>query len=106
MPGNNEKGSSNVFVGAVFTLTTTLLLGGYVYTWSETGRQDDEKKVWRNEHNRLLDNRLDEMKKKQDKLEALVIDNGVVVKDLMKQLLEEQKKANEITKRRLEGRSQ
>jgi septal ring factor EnvC (AmiA/AmiB activator) len=90
-----RNGSSHVLIGGVLTLTITLLLGSYIYTWSETGRQDDEKQKWRGEHNQVLDKRFDEINKKQDKLEALVTNNNNKTQELLMELINSQHRTNE-----------
>ena len=80
-------------IGIVATLIGSLLLGSYLYTWSADGKQTEEKKEWRSEHNRVLEKNLQEIKEtqKQTAQETKEYQNQVR-ETLQKILLEQQRK--------------
>lgn len=79
-------------IGVTCTLMSTLLLGGYAYTWSMSEKEEQEKREWRQHHSEMLDKRFDEVKQKQDKLMETVNDSMIDVRELLKQILDEQAK--------------
>ena len=95
---NNETGTSliPIFMGAGFALVTTLLLGSFIYTWSETGDQTKEKQQWRDRHEISLDKRFAELKQGQKDLTDLVNKSNDNTKDILWQILEEQRRSNNI----------
>lgn len=89
MADNSLKGG---LVAVVSTLIGSLLLGSYLYTWSADGKQTDEKKEWRSEHNRVLDKNFDELKQNQKNIEKVVTENQKDVQKTLQEILLEQRK--------------
>jgi septal ring factor EnvC (AmiA/AmiB activator) len=83
-------------VGVACTLSATLLLGGYAYTWSGLEEERKEKIEWRKTHDEQLDKRFDEVKKGQKELSDELSKNNDNVKELLKQILDEQKKQTQL----------
>ena len=90
MADNSIKGG---LIAVVSTLIGSLLLGGYLYTWSADKEQTTEKKEWRSEHNRVLEKSLQEIKETQkaDNQENKTYQQQVR-ETLQKILLEQQRK--------------
>lgn len=83
------------FISGVVSLGTVLVLGAYGYTWSETKTEQEEKRNWRVEHQRVLDNKFDELKKGQEKLEG-VLNVGILdTKYMLQRILDEQKRLSD-----------
>lgn len=91
-----ENSTFSTVVGIVCMLVITLLLGSYAYTW--TGFEEDrrEKSEWRKSHDEQLDKRFSEVKQGQDKVTEVVNRSNEDVKELLRQLLEEQRRANQL----------
>lgn len=99
MEYRNESGELNklamtIIGGAVF-LGLTLIMGSYGYIWSEMRLEQEEKREWRQEHQRVLDKRFDELKQGQDKLEETVNKSANDTKQILQQILDEQKRVSE-----------
>lgn len=89
----------SIISGAI-TLVILLILGSYTYTWSESGRQEEEKVKWRDSHEKALDTRFAEVKDGQKQLTDAVNKNNDKMTEILLQILAEQKKSNEVSKRR------
>lgn len=79
-------------ISGVIALGMTLILGSYGYTWIELKAEQEEKRAWRTEYQRVLDRKFEEVKQGQDKLLSIVHDNNTTTKDILLQILNEQKK--------------
>lgn len=86
-------------VAGVVSLGTVLVLGAYGYTWSESKSEQTEKKEWRQEHQRVLDKKFDEIKHGQEKLESMINKSDSNVKDMLQRILDEQKKVSDNLKK-------
>jgi hypothetical protein len=82
-------------------LIVVLVLGSYGYTWSESGRQEEEKNKWRDAHEKALDKRFDEVREGQKQLTEAVNKNNDKTTEVLMQILEEQRRYNQITTRSL-----
>lgn len=82
------------FIGAFASLGVVLILGAYTYTWNEMKDEQEEKRQWRMEHQRVLDKKFDEVRKGQDRLEDVVNKNTNDTKDILVEILIEQKKVS------------
>lgn len=78
-----------VLSGAI-GLGTTLILGSYGYTWVEIKSEQEEKRIWRNEYNKELDKKFEEVKERQEKLTTMVHENNTQIKDMLVRILNEQ----------------
>jgi hypothetical protein len=98
---NDEDEPSNVgelmlkIIAGVISLGTILVLGAYGYTWSEMKGEQDEKRQWRTEHQRVLDKRFDELKQGQEKINDTVNRNTDDTKMMLQQILDEQKRVSD-----------
>ncbi len=79
-------------IGIVATLVGSLLLGSYLYTWSADGKQEEEKKQWRSEHNRVLEKNFDDVKENQKNIEKVVTENQKDVQKTLQEILLEQRR--------------
>ena len=96
---DNSISSNGMFVSLVsggVTIILTLILGSYGYTWSETGRQETEKHEWRKDHEVVLDKKFDEVKQGQKQLADAVSKNNDQLQQILLQILDEQRKANQL----------
>jgi hypothetical protein len=82
-------------IAGVVSLGTVLVLGAYGYTWSEMKGEQEEKRQWRQEHQRVLDKRFDELQQGQEKLNDTVNRNTDDTKVLLQQILDEQKRTSD-----------
>ena len=89
-------------IGGIVALGMTLILGSYGYTWGELKAEQEEKRLWRKEHQELLEKKFDEVKQGQEKLNEELRRSNTDTNDMLKQILEEQKKQNNATKQRRE----
>lgn len=97
---DRSKGDSmtiKVLTGVV-SLGTMLVLGAYGYTWSEGRDQNQEKYQWRQDHQRVLDKRFDELKQGQEKLADKIDKNTGDTKELLQKILDEQKRVSDNVK--------
>jgi len=97
---NDTRGSDMTIkvLSGVISLGVILVLGGYTYTWSEMKGQEDEKRQWRQEHQRVLDKRFDEIKQGQEKLVDMIDKNTDNTRDMLQQILIEQKRVSDNVK--------
>lgn len=93
---NKENGMFVSLVSGGLTIIITLILGSYGYTWSETGRQETEKHEWRKDHEVGLDKKFEEVKQGQKQLADAVSRNNDQLQQILLQILDEQKKANQL----------
>jgi len=94
--GNDNRNSMMMpIIGGVMALGATLVLGAYGYTWSEMKSEQEEKHQWRTEHQQVLDKKFEEVKQGQEKLVDAITKSTDDTKDILKQMLEEQRKSNE-----------
>lgn len=91
---SNDKGSVNIFLSVSATLVVTLILGSYIYTWNESIIQTKEKMVWRDQHERNLDKKFDEVRIKQDKIEVAIHEANRETLGILQELVDEQRKSN------------
>lgn len=92
---NKENGMFIALVSGGVALLTTLIFASFAYTWSETGRQDTEKKEWRKEHQQVLDKKFEEVKDQQKELAKALDQNNDRIQEMLRTLLEEQRKMNQ-----------
>jgi esterase/lipase len=92
-------------IAGVVSLGTILVLGAYGYTWSEMKGEQDEKRQWRTEHQRVLDKRFDELKQGQEKINDTVNRNTDDTKMMLQQILDEQKRVDSNMRRSNNGSS-
>lgn len=92
--GLDDTGSINIFLSVSATLIVTLILGSYIYTWNETINQTKEKMLWRDQHERALDKKFDEVRIKQDKIETAIHNANHETMIILQELVNEQKKLN------------
>lgn len=83
-------------VGLIGSLLGTLMLGSYIYTWNALADERKEKTEWRDKHNEQLDKRFSEVKQSQEKLTDAVNRSYDKTSELLEQLLDEQRKANQL----------
>lgn len=101
MPPNesNDSGGMNSFfvtvIGGAMALITTLILASYAYTWAESSKNVDEKTQWRKEHQQVLDKKFEELTKTQERLAEKIEQSNDRTRDLLQQVLEEQRKYND-----------
>jgi hypothetical protein len=79
----------------VVSLGTLLVLGAYGYTWSEGRDQNQEKYQWRQDHQRVLDKRFEELRQGQDKLADKLDKNTGDTKEMLQKILDEQKRVSD-----------
>lgn len=91
----NGNGLLIRILAGVISLGIILILGSYGYTRSEIQAEQDEKKEWRKEHQQVLDKRFNELKQGQDKLTDTINRTTDDTKDILKQILEEQRKVRQ-----------
>ncbi len=91
MSDNSVKSS---LMGIVATLIGSLLLGGYLYTWSADGKQTEEKEKWRSEHNRVLEKNLQEIKETQKTTEKDTKEYQKELQKVLQEILVEQRRKN------------
>jgi len=82
-------------ISGVVSLGIILVLGAYTYTWSEMKGEQDEKRSWRTEHERILDKRFDELKKGQEKLTDQINKSSDDTKELLQKILDEQRRVSD-----------
>jgi len=85
-------------ISGVVSLGVVLVLGSYGYTWSESKGEQVEKREWRQEHQRVLDKRFDELKRGQEKLEMTIERNTSSVEAMLQEILNEQKRVSDNVK--------
>jgi Spy/CpxP family protein refolding chaperone len=99
MEYRNENGGLNKIVitilGGVVFLGITLIMGSYGYIHSEMKVERDEKHEWRKEHQQVLDKKFEELKEGQQKIEDVVNRNEVDNREILREILTEQKKMND-----------
>ena len=91
MADNSIKGG---LIAVVSTLIGSLLLGGYLYTWSADKEQTTEKKEWRSEHNRVLEKSLQEIKETQKQTAQETKENQNQVRETLQKIFLEQQRKN------------
>jgi hypothetical protein len=94
---DDEKGKNGMTIkilSGVVSLGIILILGAYGYTWSEMKSDQDEKREWRQEHQRVLDKRFEEIKQGQEKLGDKFDKNTNDTKDILQEILVEQRQMN------------
>jgi hypothetical protein len=94
---DNAKGDDMTIkvLAGVISLGTILVLGGYGYTWSESKTQEQEKYQWRQDHQRVLDKRFDELRQGQEKLADKLDRNTSSVEGMLQKILDEQKRVSD-----------
>ena len=92
MTQNDSKGDDMTIkvLAGITSLGTMLILGGYGYTWSESKLEQTEKREWRQEHQRVLDKRFEEIKIGQDKLVERIDRSSNNTQDMLQRILDEQ----------------
>jgi len=100
MNNKNHNGMVMPIISGVLALGITLVLGAYGYTWSEMKNEQNEKHQWRSEHQQVLDKKFKEVKEGQQKIEELVRRKEEDTSMILKEILDEQRKANEGSKKR------
>lgn len=92
MAQNDLKGDDMTvkILAGITSLGTLLILGGYGYTWSESKLEQTEKREWRQEHQRGLDKRFEEIKVGQDKLVERIDRGSNITQDMLQKILDEQ----------------
>lgn len=98
MSSQESGGLNNLLmavIGGLMALVTTLILASYAYTWAESNKQTDEKVQWRKEHQQVLDKKFEEVKQNQQRLADRIEESNDKTRDLLQQVLEEQRKYSE-----------
>jgi len=93
--GKHDMTMTMKVISGVVSLGVVLVLGAYTYTWSEMKSEQDEKRQWRQEHQRVLDKRFDEIKQGQEKLVGMIDKNTDNTRDMLQQILVEQKRVSD-----------
>ena len=81
-------------LGVSGTLIVLVLIGSYGYTMSADLSQDTEKERWRSEHNRVLNQRFEEVKQGQEKIEKKLDEKAEKTDAVLREILIEQRAAN------------
>lgn len=81
-------------MGGTIAFILTLVLGSYGYTWGESKADGEEKAQWRAQHERLLERKFEEVRQGQEKLKDSFERTNTDMKELLKQILEEQRRSN------------
>jgi hypothetical protein len=84
-------------MGGTVAFILTLVLGSYGYTWGELKSEQEEKTAWRAKHEELLERKFEEVRIGQEKLKDSFERTNNDTRELLKQILEEQKKSNQGT---------
>lgn len=95
---DSRKGRNDMtmkIISGVVSLGVILVLGAYTYTWSEMKGEQDEKRQWRTEHQRVLDKRFDELKQGQERIAETFNRSSDVTKEMLQQILNEQKRVSD-----------
>lgn len=92
----SENSTFSTIIGVVSMLFITLLLGSYTYTWSGLDDEQKEKREWRQKHEEALEKKFNEVRQGQEKLADAVNKNNDNTKEILLQILEEQKKTNQL----------
>lgn len=82
-------------MGGIIAFILTLVLGSYGYTWGESKADMEEKAQWRSEHEKLLERKFEEVRQGQEKLKDSFERTNNDTKELLKQILDEQRRANQ-----------
>lgn len=91
-----ENSTFATIVGVILTLLIMLLLGSYGYTWNGLEEERKEKNDWRKAHNEQLEKKFLEVRQSQEKLTDAVNKTSDKTTELLQQLLDEQRKANQL----------
>jgi uncharacterized protein HemX len=78
-----------VFLGLLVTLT----LGGYIYSWSLSSGAEQEKRDWRQEHNRVLAEQFQQLNDERRHLNEKIEQNQ---EKIQRQLQEQNQKLNDV----------
>lgn len=95
---DSEKGKNDMtikVISGVVSLGAILVLGSYTYTWSEMKSEQEEKREWREKHQEMLDRRFEEVKQGQQKLVDMIDKNTDNTRDMLQQILNEQKRVSD-----------
>ena len=100
MTQNDSKGDDMTIkvLAGITSLGTLLILGGYGYTWSESKLEQTEKREWRQEHQKGLDKRFEEIKIGQDKLVERIDRSSNNTQDMLQRILDEQHRLSDNVK--------
>ena len=93
---DNERGRDMTMkvLAGVISLGTILILGAYGYTFSQSRDDAQEKYQWRQDHQRVLDKKFDEVKQGQEKLADKLDRNTSSVEGMLQKILDEQKRVS------------
>lgn len=83
-------------MGGTIAFILTLVLGSYGYTWGESKADTEEKAQWRSEHEKLLERKFEEVRQGQEKLKDSFERTNTDTRELLKQILDEQRRANQM----------
>jgi len=97
MTQNDSKGDDMTIkvLAGITSLGTILILGGYGYTWSESKLEQTEKREWRQEHQKGLDKRFEEIKIGQEKLVERIDKSSNNTQDMLQRILDEQRRLSD-----------
>jgi hypothetical protein len=97
MTQNDSKGDDMTIkvLAGITSLGTILILGGYGYTWSESKLEQTEKREWRQEHQKGLDKRFEEIKIGQEKLAERIDRGSNATQDMLQRILDEQRRLSD-----------
>jgi len=90
--GKHDMTMTMKVISGVVSLGVVLVLGAYTYTWSEMKGEQEEKRQWRQEHQRVLDKRFDEIKQGQEKLVGMIDKNTDNTRNMLQEILIEQRR--------------